>query len=280
MKRGMTIVVAMIGCLAMFGCGKAKVDAKQGDDFVEQKPALIDEILSPVETPSGQENNLNEQELDEVDKKWEEIIADVDWSSMLYPLPEVSTVAEIEAGGRAVTPQDLLNALNYLLFVRSKCTYYDMYRYNTEYVAVYNSLSTKFVEITPNSFVSVRGRETLPFYYPEGGYVIIVKYMEAFGSETMMEEGEMQLEISEAEFEKVMKYLQVNSFELTKEYLEEKNENGGLYSFEEMVGTQVYEGILMTEELIRGITDEECLKLFMTVVENQTKAEKARLLQN
>lgn len=280
MRRGMTIVVAMIGCLAMFGCGKAKVDATQGDDFVEQKPVLIDEILSSPETPSGQQNNLNKQELDEPDKKWKEILNDVDRSSMLYPLPEVSTVAEIEAAGRTVTSQDLLNALNYLCFVRSKWGNYDMCRYNTEYVGIYNSLSTKFMEITPNCFLSVYGRETLPFYYSEGGYVVIVKYMEAFGSETMIEESEIQLKISEAEFEKVMKCLRVSSFELTGEYLEEKNENGGLYNFEEMVGTRVYEGIALPEDLICGITDEECLKLLMTAVENQIKEEMACLPLN
>ncbi len=282
MKKRIMIVVTMIACLTMIGCGKIKMKSTQGDDGMIQTPILIDDISSSSETSLGQDteqkDNRDEQEIKELDKEWEKILSDIDRDSMLYPLPEVSTVAEIESAGKSVTPQDLLNALSYLQFVRSKCTYHDMY--NTEYVEVYNSLSTKFMEIAPDSFVSVYGRKTLPFYYSEGGYKVVVKYIEAFGSETMIEEGEIQLKVSEAEFEKVMKCLRVNSFELTEEYLEEKNENGGLYSLEELIGTRVYEGIALTEDLICRIEDEECLKLLMTIVENQTEEEKARLLQN
>jgi len=213
-----------------------------------------------------------ERELSAAEKKWLTIMEDVDKDSLTFPLPEMRTIQEIEAEGKKLVAQDVLNALESLCFVELRWPLYvNSAEVEQEF---YSSASTDFTKISPVKVHVAPEDETitLPFYYLENdAYTVMVCF--DIGVMGITDSQAERYTFSKEDFEKLMEKMSIRKFEITEEYLESIKPEYGVW-LGEWVGKQAYEGIVMTEELLGGLSDRDVLEILMSNVEDWMKEKK------
>ncbi len=197
-----------------------------------------------------------------------------DKGQLLYPIPEMKTMAYFEESGEKITAQDVLNALDYLCYVRGKTNYYGFEAYGKEgFEETYKYMSCRFTSITTSTPAFYSGErdsaeykewrtKNLPFFekLDSGNLNIKINFQEAFYQES----SSSFIRCSIVGFDKVLDALGTGKIRVTEQYLESI---GDLEGFRHFLGEEVYESVDVTRELILTIEDETVLTLLLADID-------------
>lgn len=195
----------------------------------------------------------------------------VDSDKLFYAIPEAPL--NNNKNNAEVSSEELINALEYLCYAKTKCEYYYL-KWNQMLSESYDYLSSNFISITSDYYFVFDEnnkpieQKSLPFYFNiDGVYTINIHYLEAQG-ETEGIEKIIQVDINKEELEPILEHLGIPKFEVTREYLEQL---GLIESYNPLIGALVYDGTQeLNEEVLYKITDPEIRRILENFVNKQT----------